>query len=75
MNETGTAWQNTEFRSYTFTHEDDENASVVETPESREKRRGLETPLTADEQREWKATAEKGWLERGFQNNDTQTRL
>lgn len=71
----GTGWQNTEFRSYTFSHEDDENASVVETAESRERRKGLETPLTADEQRELKATAENGWLERGLQTNDNQTKL
>jgi len=71
----GTGWQNTEFRSYNFRHEDDENASIVETPESRDRRRGLETPLTETEQRELRATAESKWAESGYQSPSTQTKL
>ncbi|KAF4634435.1 hypothetical protein G7Y89_g3681 [Cudoniella acicularis] len=63
---TGTGWANTEYRSYEFV-EGSEDASLVETRESRESRRGTEKPLTADEQRELKATAEKEWRESGFQ--------
>lgn len=66
---TGTGWANTEFRSYEFIDAtgEDGNASVQETRESRERRRGTEKPLSADEQRELRASAEKGWSESGFQ--------
>lgn len=63
---TGTGWANTEFRSYEFVP-GSPDASLVETRESKEARRGSETPLTADEQRELRATAEKGWQDSGFQ--------
>ena len=43
---------NTEFRSYQFAESDDENASVIETAESRERRRGTEKPLTEMERGE-----------------------
>ncbi|KAH8684741.1 phosphoglycerate mutase family protein-like protein [Tricladium varicosporioides] len=63
---TGTGWANTEVRSYEFVP-GSEDASLVETRQSREARRGSEIPLTADEQRELRAMAEKGWADNGFQ--------
>lgn len=63
----GTGWANTEFRSYTFRSEDDDNASLVETPESREWRRGDDKPLSATEQEQLKIVAENSWRDSGFQ--------
>lgn len=67
---TGTGWENTEFRSYTFRSLEDENASVVETPESR-RRRNHNKALSQDEQRELRATAEKSWTDSGFTSSQT----
>jgi len=36
----GTGWRNTEFRSYVFANGDDDNASIIETDESKERRKG-----------------------------------
>ncbi|KAI9835870.1 MAG: hypothetical protein M1819_001768 [Sarea resinae] len=57
----GTGWTNTEFRSYRFTagDSDDANASLIETPESRELRRGTEHPLGEAEKTQLKLTREK----------------
>ncbi|RFU29954.1 hypothetical protein B7463_g6393, partial [Scytalidium lignicola] len=65
----GTGWQNTEFRSYTFVTEGDgdEDASVVETAESRRRRSGKEIPLTREEQTNLRRVAEKKWSDFGFQ--------
>ena len=41
---------NTEFRSYEFVSEAGDNASIVETKESRKARVGKEVPLTETEQ-------------------------
>ena len=38
----GTSWRNTEFRSYTFVDGDEDNASIIETNESKERRKGCE---------------------------------
>ena len=67
MTRVGTGWAHTEFRSYTFVSENDEDASVVETFKSRERRLGEEIPLTATEQMEFKRVAEK------TQNNEEHT--
>ena len=64
---TGTGWANTEVRSYEFVTGAEEGASLMETRESRLRRLGREIPLTRDEQRELRASAEKGWQESGFQ--------
>jgi len=64
---TGTGWANTECRSFEFV-EDDAEASVIETRQSRERRRGSEIPLTKDEQRELRASAESEALANGFIN-------
>jgi hypothetical protein len=66
---TGTGWENTEWRSYEFVSATDERASLRETSESRVRRTGKETPLTEDEQRELRASAEREWSESGYQNS------
>ncbi|KAJ8062995.1 hypothetical protein OCU04_008240 [Sclerotinia nivalis] len=65
----GTGWSNTEFRSYKFrdAHFTDPNALIEETKESRERRKGIEKPLTVEEQRNLKLAAENGWQKDGFQ--------
>lgn len=65
---TGTGWANTEFRSYNFADAQgqDANASLVETKESRQMRKGSEKPLSADEQRELRASAERESADAGF---------
>jgi len=65
---TGTGWENTEWRSYEFVEGSGE-ASLSETRESRERRRGTERGLTADEQRELRASREREWRESGFQTD------
>jgi hypothetical protein len=44
-------------------------ASLRETRESRERRRGTERGLTEDEQRELRASREREWTESGFQSD------
>ncbi|KAI0541979.1 histidine phosphatase superfamily [Xylaria digitata] len=50
----GTGWENTEYRSYEFADKtrQDPNASLAELPESLNRRRGSEIPLTDAEKRE-----------------------
>lgn len=65
----GTGWANTEFRSYTFSALEPEAAHLVETPESRQRRRGGngtatgtgmdEKPLDREEVAQWRRTGEK----------------
>jgi len=66
---TGTGWENTEVRGYEFVDLEgsDEGASFRELGESREGRKGGERVLSGDEQRELKASAEREWVESGFQ--------
>jgi hypothetical protein len=47
----------------------------VETSESRLKRSGKEKPLSADEQRELRAAAEREWQESGFQSGGESAKL
>ncbi|CAD6578034.1 MAG: hypothetical protein ASARMPRED_008501 [Alectoria sarmentosa] len=61
----GTGWRNVEYRSYKFADEDGENASLVETKQSREFRRGSEIPLTKEERINLRETAKKTWEEGG----------
>jgi hypothetical protein len=67
----GTGWRNTEFRSYQFRSETDDGASLVETLESRERRKGEETPLTESEQRQLRIAAQKSWTDSGYQSSRT----
>ncbi|MCJ1317244.1 hypothetical protein MMC15_002567 [Xylographa vitiligo] len=62
----GTGWANTEFRSYIFANESGDNATIVETVASRQRRKGSETPLSQTEQRELKAAKQNLWDERGY---------
>ncbi|KAN0120123.1 phosphoglycerate mutase-like protein [Hyaloscypha variabilis] len=71
---TGTGWENTEYRSYGFV-EGSGDASLEETGESRERRRGTERGLTADEQRELRASREREWREKGFQSGEVDAKL
>ncbi len=63
----GTGWANCEYRSFEFQSMGDARASVRELPESRERRRGSERDLSADEHRELRAAAEREWVLAGFQ--------
>jgi broad specificity phosphatase PhoE len=74
---TGTGWENTEYRSYEFVDEafKDSAASLVETMESRAARTGSQKPLTLDEQRELRASAEREWRESGFQSGGESAKL
>ncbi len=62
----GTGWENTEFRSYIFQSETDNDAGVIETEESKSQRRHLEKPLTEDEKREIKAAADPPFIDNGI---------
>ncbi|KAF2767303.1 phosphoglycerate mutase family protein [Teratosphaeria nubilosa] len=62
----GTGWANTEFRSYTFSTHDPNNAHLVETTASRKRRLGHEKPLDQNEQEQLKRTATKDWDEKGY---------
>ncbi|KAI4118633.1 MAG: hypothetical protein LQ338_007372 [Usnochroma carphineum] len=63
----GTGWENCEFRSYCFVEGDDENASMEETQESRQRRGGTQKPLTKEETTQLKETATNDWVEQGLQ--------
>lgn len=67
----GTGWANTEYRSYTFDPARTATASLIETEESRTRRRGTEKPLSEAEQRNLKAVAEKEWEKRGYTKAST----
>ena len=65
----GTGWANCEFRSYAFddsTPESIDNATLIETPESRQRRKGREIPLTEAEQTNLMEAAQRTWKEAGF---------
>lgn len=77
-NLSGTGWTNTEYRSYVFSEEEDkedlegnaldgDNASLVETLESRH-RRGKEGPMAPrEEQRTLYKLGTQGWDDQGLQ--------
>ena len=62
----GTGWANTEYRSYNFSSNEPEEAHIVETQESRRRRRGEEKPLDREEQVNLKRTVSKDWEARGL---------
>ena len=62
---TGTGWQNVEFRTFQFVDEEGDNATIVETEQSRKSRRGNEKPLTKTEHMELLETANSTWEEGG----------
>ncbi|KAI9808882.1 MAG: hypothetical protein M1827_007157 [Pycnora praestabilis] len=68
----GTGWANIEFRSFTFAPDREDvdgadNASIVETSESRERRRWTEKPLSKTEQTQLMETTHKKWEQNGLQ--------
>ena len=68
----GTGWENTEYRTYTFEHsflsDDDNDAYLTETMDSR-KRRGIEYPMADHvKQREYFERMMQGWEEQGLLN-------
>lgn len=60
----GSGWSNTEFRSYEFL--DGQDAPVVETHESRERRRGNERPLGEAEMRDLRRSVVTTWTDLGY---------
>jgi broad specificity phosphatase PhoE len=73
----GTGWANTEVRSYEFADKSsgDSNASIIETKESRARRKGTEIPLTGDEQKELRIAAERSSADQGFVNGGDNAKL
>lgn len=61
----GTGWANTEYRTYTFKSSTD--PTLVETPESMERRRGKEKPLSKEEQKNLQRSTTKQWEQQGYQ--------
>ena len=57
---------NVESRSYLFADENGDNATIVETQQSREARKGSEKPLTQTERMELRDTATKTWEADGY---------
>jgi broad specificity phosphatase PhoE len=62
----GGGWVNAEFRSYTFNLRSGERASLVETPESRNRRKAPEKALSDTEQRDLRLIAEANWAKDGY---------
>ncbi|KAK5131217.1 hypothetical protein LTR08_001186 [Meristemomyces frigidus] len=67
----GTGWSNTEFRSYTFAAPSNNNdpasdAHLVETPSSRQRRRGDPTAPDREEQAQLKRAAVREWGAQGY---------
>lgn len=55
----GTAWVNTELRSYEFKDEAGDNASIQETSASKQLRAGFKKPLTPTQLAELELTSER----------------
>ncbi|CAK4033454.1 Hypothetical predicted protein [Lecanosticta acicola] len=68
----GTGWANTEYRSYTFSTSDPEQAHLIETPESRERRKAEEKPLDKEEYVNLERTVSKERKERQAKTQQTQ---
>ncbi|KXL44553.1 hypothetical protein M433DRAFT_154956 [Acidomyces richmondensis BFW] len=69
----GTGWANTEFRSYTLDLTTPENPRLVETPESRRRRRGQEHAYDREEQAQLKRTSTREWEKLGYVNGSGMT--
>lgn len=61
----GTGWSNTEYRSYTFKSATE--PTLIETPESRERRIGKEKPLSKEEQKNLQRSSTKQLEQQGYQ--------
>ncbi|KAJ9307041.1 hypothetical protein DTO217A2_3461 [Paecilomyces variotii] len=66
--EHASAWENTEFRTYRFVSDDDENASIIETEKSRADRGVTGRIPSRDEQRQLYLKVMQYWEDQGFQN-------
>jgi hypothetical protein len=67
MSNIASAWENCEFRSYQFT--DDDDATLIETEESREARGVADTRIPSkEEQQSLYLKTMQMWEDRGFQN-------
>lgn len=66
----GTGWANTEYRSYTFEANDDVNAGIKETAESRKRRGKTGRQPTRAEQRHMFETAMQQWENQGMQDGN-----
>ena len=64
----GTGWANTEYRSYTFEANDDVNAGIRETAESRKRRGKTGRQSSRAEQRQMFETAMLQWENQGMQD-------
>ena len=65
----GTGWTNVEYRSFRF-KDPEHDASLEETRQSQERRRGSEKPLTETERIEMKEAARKTFLGHEFEDED-----
>lgn len=57
----GTGWSNCEYRSYSFAEDDDPDASLIETYESRSRRSRTEKPSTQTERSQFEQTTVQDW--------------
>jgi hypothetical protein len=64
----GTGWANTEYRSYIFEEDDDMNAGIRETEESRKRRGKTGRQPSRAEQRQMFETAMQQWEAQGMQD-------
>jgi hypothetical protein len=64
----GTAWKNTEWRSYEFADLEDEEARLVETESSRLRRGKVGSGSSREEQEQFYREAMEAWERRGLQN-------
>lgn len=62
-----TGWANAEFRSYQFSDEVGDSASMIETAASCQRRRSSEKRLTEAEQIELREMTKESWEGHGFQ--------
>ena len=66
LRNTATSWYNTEFRSFVFAEDsDDDDAYLIETQESRLRRGQTEDPLSKEQQSMLKETVQKTWVQWG----------
>ena len=55
----GTGWKNVEYRSFRFADETGDNASIIETEESKKARSDTEIPLTETERMQLEKTVKR----------------
>ena len=65
----GTGWANCEYRSYRFKEEDDEDASLVETEDSKEMRRKADKPRVEMDRAQFTDAAIREWEKKGIESS------